>query len=184
MKTQGTCARAADLVEEIEDAIQAAGVTEAPTFENDLRLTLVNQAMREIRSGRIDSYGFEHLVATVLKSLGASEVHILSRSHEDKGADIIAHFPLATTFRFALAVQVKHYRPEPPIGAETVDQLVRGMEAEGTDLGWVVTSGTYSEEALDRKTKVEEDLGFRLELVDGEQLAAMIVEGGLKEVYG
>lgn len=93
MKTQGTCAVATDLVEEIEDAIQAAGVTEAPTFEKDLRLTLVGRTTDEIRSGRIDNYGFEHLVATVLNSLGASEVRVLSRSHEDKGTDIIAHFP-------------------------------------------------------------------------------------------
>ncbi len=108
---------------------------------------------------------------------------VLSRSHEDKGADIIAQFLLAKTLEFTLAVQAKHHQPEPPIGAETVDQLMRGMEAEGTNLGWVVTSGTFSGEAWARKRGAEEEHGLRIELVDGEQLAAMIIEGGLEEMY-
>lgn len=183
MKTRGTCARATDLNEEIDEAIQAVKKEDIPSFEKDLRLELLDKALEQMRSGRIDDYGFERLVATVLKSIGATEVSIRSRSKMDKGADVIANFFLAATFEFTLAVQVKHYKPEPPVGPEVLNQLVGGMEAEGTDLGWVVTSGTFSEEAFDSKAAVEEERGFRIELVDGEQLAAMIVEGGLREIY-
>jgi len=182
MKSQQTCTRAADLVEEIKEVVEAVREDEAPSFEKDLLLRLVDAALEEIRSGRINDYGFEWLVETVLRSLGATEVRVLDRAREDKGADIVASFSLATTFDYVLAVQAKHYYPDPPISTEIVDQLVGGMEAEGTGLGWVVTSGRFSEEASDRKVELEEQRGFRIELVDGEQLAAMIVEGGLKEM--
>ena len=75
------------------------------------------------------------VVATVLRSLGASEVRIVPRSL-DKGADIVATFSLADTFHIRLAVQAKHFRPDPPVGAHIIDQLVAGMEAEQTSLGW------------------------------------------------
>lgn len=115
----------------------------------------------------------------VIRSLGGSDVRIVPRGL-DKGADILASFRLATTFTFTLAVQAKHYQSKPPVGPDVVDQVVKGMDAEGATLGWVVTSGTFSKEAEDRKAKWEEERGFLLALIDGDQLAALIVEGGLK----
>lgn len=153
----------------------------APTFGADLRTRLIEQARAEITSGRMDSYGFEHLVATVLRSLGASDVRIVPRSL-DKGADIVATFSLADTFHFRLAVQAKHFRPAPPVPADVVDKLVAGMEAEQASLGWIATSGAFSEAAEQRKADFEESRGIQIELVDGDQLAAMIVEGGLRAV--
>lgn len=182
MKAYGTCTRATNLVEEIQEVVEVVKKDETPSFEKNLRLRLVEQTLDEIRAGHMNDYGFERLVETVLKSLGAAEVRVLSRSKEDKGADIVANFPLAATFDFVLAVQAKHYQPDPPIGVEIVEQLERGMETEGADLGWVVTSGRFSEEAFAKEEEIEEERGFRIELVDGEQLAAMIVEGGLKEM--
>lgn len=182
MKYRGTCKEATDLIEEIEEVVSSVGKAEAPSFEKDLRLRLIDQTLEEIRSGRIENFGFERLIKTILVSLGAAEARIIPRS-EDKGADIVANFSLAATFKLTLAVQAKHFLPEPPVDPEVVDQLVRGMEAEETDFGWIATSGTFSEEAVKRKAEVEEKHSFRIELVDGEQLAAMIVEGGLQEVY-
>lgn len=129
----------------------------------------------------MDSFGFEKLLATLLASLGATGVRIVARS-QDKGADIVAVFSLANTFNFRLAVQAKHYRPDPPVGPGVIDQLVAGMEAEQASLGWVATSGSFSAEALERKAEYEEQRGFQIELIDGDQLAAMIVEGGLHAV--
>ena len=79
-------------------------------------------------------------------------------------------------------MQAKHFRPEPPVGANVVDQLVAGMEAEQASLGWIATSGSFSPEAVERKAQYEELRGFQIELIDGDQLAAMIVEGGLHAV--
>ena len=110
-------------------------MSRTPTVRSDLRRRLIREAKAEITSGRMDSYGFEQLVATVLRSLGAPEVRIVPRSL-DKGADIVATFSLADTFHIRLAVQAKHFRPDPPVGAHIIDQLVAGMEAEQTSLGW------------------------------------------------
>ncbi|MDQ2934963.1 MAG: restriction endonuclease [Chloroflexota bacterium] len=181
MKIRQTCADATDLIEEIQDALNVAGGGEERNFSIDLRSRLIDQARREITSGRMDSFGFERLLATLLRSLSATEVRIVPRS-QDKGADIVATFSLAGTFSFRLAVQAKHYRADPPVGARVVDQLVSGMEAEQASLGWIATSGSFSPEAIDRKAQVEEERGFQIELIDGDQLAAMIVEGGLHAV--
>ena len=181
MKIRQTCADATDLIEEIRDALTVAQTGEEPNFGIDLRTRLIEQARAEITSGRMDSFGFEKLLATLLTSLGATDVRIVARS-QDKGADIVAVFSLANTFNFRLAVQAKHYRPNPPVGAQIVDQLVEGMEAEQASLGWVATSGSFAPEAFDRKAEHEEQRGFQIELIDGDQLAAMIVEGGLHAV--
>lgn len=181
MKIRQTCADATDLAEEIQDALNVAAGGEKRNFGIDLRSRLVEQARSEITSGRMDSFGFERLLATLLRSLGATEVRIVARS-QDKGADIIATFSLAGTFNFRLAVQAKHYRADPPVGPQVIDQLVSGMEAEQASLGWVATSGSFAPEALERKAQYEEQSGFQIELIDGDQLAAMIVEGGLHAV--
>lgn len=182
MKVYQTCADASDLITEIQDAVAGEGVAgTAPSFGSDLRVRLIEEAKAEITSGRMDSYSFEQLVATVLRSLGASEVRIVARSL-DKGADLVATFSLADTLHIRLAVQAKHFRPDPPVGAHVVDQLVAGMDAEQTSLGWVATSGSFSPEAEARKREIEEERGIQIELVDGDQLAAMIVEGGLLAV--
>jgi restriction endonuclease Mrr len=46
----------------------------------------------------------------------------------------------------------------------------------------VVTSGTFSAEAMARAEETEQQRGLRIELIDGEQLAALVVEGGLSVV--
>jgi len=181
MKIRQTCADASDLVEQIEDSIGTAGEARAPVFGSDLRSRLIDQTKAEMTSGRMDSYGFENLVATLLRSLGATEVRVVGRS-VDVGVDIIATFALADTFAVRLGVQAKHYRPDPPVGSPVVDQLAAGMQTEQITLGWVATSGSFSPEAVARKVELEEERGISIELVDGEQLAAMLVEGGLRAV--
>jgi predicted Mrr-cat superfamily restriction endonuclease len=181
MKVRHTCAHASDLLDEIREVLALAGKGNAPSFHTDLRGRLINQTLEEIRNGRLDSYGFELLLQRVLESMGGTNVRVIPRKY-DKGADIIATFSLATSFRFTLAVQAKHFQPSPAVGPEVVDQLVIGMEAEEADLGWVATCGEFSKAAVARKEEVEASKGIRIELVDGEQLAAMIIEGGLRSV--
>jgi restriction endonuclease Mrr len=63
---------------------------------------------------------------------------------------------------------------------DVVDKLKEGMEAESADLGMIVTTGTFSDDAIKAATEYFEDSGIRIELVDGEQFAKMIVEHGYK----
>ena len=181
LKIQNTCADATDIIALIEDALEVCTNEKPPTFDSDLRDRLKREALVEIRSGRIENFGFENLLKTVLLGMGATKASVVPRNL-DKGADILATFSIADSFDVVLAVQAKHFQPEPPVNKEIVDQLIRGMEAEDADLGWVATSGTFSEEAKVYVDKVREESGHRIELIDREHLACLIVEMGLQKV--
>lgn len=178
MKIQNTSADATDLLTEIKDALHCVTKNQEPTFEQDLRTRLIETTLEEMRTGRLDNYKFENLIKTLLQGMGATDTKIVPRLH-DKGADIVATVRAAGILTFTLAVQVKHYNPEPPVGASEIDQLVRGMEFENADLGWFATSGTFSQEAVEYVAKLQDDRNIRIELADGDFLASMIVEHGL-----
>lgn len=179
MKTQGTCADATDLLADIKECLALAQRGEAPTFQTDLQIRLVREVLSELRSGRIENFGFERLIQTVLQGLGAEEVRIVPRI-EDKGADLVAGFRVAGAFQLKVAVQAKHWQPEPPVGREVVEQLIRGIEAEAAHLGMVITSGSISADASAAAEQYYNDKGIRIELVDGEQFAKLIVEHGIR----
>jgi hypothetical protein len=139
MKAQGASADATDLLEEIKMCLTLTKRGEAPTFQIDLQSRLVREVLAEIRSGRIESYGFERLIQTVLMGPGAEEVRIVPRN-EDKGADLVAMFRVADAFQQSIAVQAKHWQPEPPVGVDVAEQLIRGIEAESANLDAQVAS--------------------------------------------
>lgn len=181
MKVRNTCADALDLLADIQDALSNTHKEERPAFSSDLRERLVAETLKEIQHGRMDSFAFEHLIASVLRSIGGKDVRVIPRK-TDKGADVVATFSVAQTFNFKLAVQAKHFQPKPPVCPDVIDQLVAGMEAEDTTIGWVVTSGTFSPEAVKHCDLIMAEKEYRIELVDGEQLAALVVDGGLRSV--
>lgn len=180
MKTQGTCSYASDLLDAVRDALTVAAQDQTPTFQNDLQNRLIADTLDEIRSGRMESFGFERLIQTVLSGLGARDTRIVARS-QDKGADILATFQVAGAFQQTVAVQAKHWQPSPPVGRDVVEQLIRGIEAESADLGMVVTSGTISDEATETAERYFDEKGIKIELVDGEQFAKLIVEHGISQ---
>ena len=179
MKIQGTSADATDLIGEIENCLALAKRGDAPTFQSDLQSRLVQEVLTELRGGHIESFGFERLIQTVLLGLGAKEVRIVPRN-QDKGADLLATFLVAGAFQQIIAVQAKHWQPKPPVALDVVEQLIRGIEAESASLGMVVTSGSISDDARQAADKYFEEKGIRIELVDGEQFAKLIVEHGIR----
>ena len=178
MKIQGTSADATDLLADIKECLDVAVKNEKPTFQADLQARLVHQTLDELRNGRMDSFGFEQLIKTVLLGLGAKEACVVARS-QDKGADILASFLVAGAFRQVVAVQAKHWQPKPPVGKDVVEQLIQGIEAESADLGMVITSGSISQEAVLAAERYFEDKGIKIELVDGEQFAKLMIEHGI-----
>ncbi len=179
MKTQGTSADATDLLAEIKECLNLASRGETRTFQHDLQSRLIREVLAELRSGRIENFGFERLIQTVLQGLGAEDVRIVPRN-EDKGADLVAIFRVAGAFQQRVAVQAKHWQPDPPVGREVVEQLIRGIEAEEANLGMVITSGAISDEATQAAEQYFDEKGVRIELVDGEQFAKLIVEHGIR----
>jgi len=166
MKTYGTCASATDLVEEVQDCLDLAKSGRKPTFRKDLEDRLVQATLAEIRTGRLDPYGFEHLVKAVLLKLGASESRVIARN-KDEGADVVATFLVAGAFQQTVVVQAKKFQADPPIGVDVVEQLISGIEAESADLGMIMTSGTISNEAINRAQVYFDDKGKRIERIDG-----------------
>ena len=187
MKTRGTSADAKDLVVEIDECLRTArrmadgDIT--PSIETDLRSRLIRETLDELRTGRMENYGFEELIEAVLRGLGAVDTRIAAR-REDKGIDIYATFLVAGAFQQVVGLQAKHFQPEPPVGADVVRQLTRGIRegSERVTLGMVVTSGNFSPEAEDAVRDYEEAGGIPIELVDGEQFAGLIVDHGLNNV--
>lgn len=177
MKSYGTCTDASDLVDEIRECLQLAQSGATPSFNTDLQAILVQETLRQLRSGRMESYGFERLIETLLQRMGA-RTHIVWRG-KDKGADIIATFRVAGFFNQVVAIQAKHWKPSPPVNKDVVEQLIRGLEAEEASLGMVITSGTIGPDAIERAKQYTEDKGVPIELVDGEQFAKLIVEHGI-----
>jgi predicted Mrr-cat superfamily restriction endonuclease len=178
MKIQGTSATATDLLDSIKLCLSAVGSGEKPTFERDLKARLVSATLAELHTGRIDSYGFEHLVAAVMRGLGAKDVRVVPRN-KDKGADVLATFLVAGVIQQVVAIQAKHWQPKPPVGRDVVDQLIQGIEAEGANLGMIMTSGSISDEATKAATKYTTSKGIKIELVDGELFAKLMVEHGI-----
>jgi predicted Mrr-cat superfamily restriction endonuclease len=179
MKIQGTCADATDLLDEIKECIDLAQNGHMPTFHADLQARLVREVLSEIRCGRIDNAGFERLIESVLMGLGAETVRVVAR-RLDKGADVLATFRIAGAFQQLLAVQAKHWQPEPPVSSEVVKQLICGIEAESADLGMIITSGSISADAVTAAKSYYDETGVRIEMLDGEQFAKLIVESGIR----
>lgn len=173
MKFQGTCVDATDVLDEINMSLNAI-----TTFEEDLHALLVKHTVEEIRRGKMDGGRFEQFIQSLLEGLGAKPVRIIPHS-QDKGADIVAHFRIAGAFHFVIAVQAKHFKPQPPVLKQVVLDLLRGMEAESADLGMIITSGTISAEAYDLVQEIYNENGIKIELIDGEQLGSLILDYGL-----
>jgi len=181
MKAYQACVDADDLVNEVQEILSLCEKGRKPSFQEDLRMGLVDRTVKELRGGRIGPDGFEKLIASVLTALGAASVKVIPH-RIDKGADVLAEFELAETTTIRLAVQAKHYLAEPPVGPSAIDELVAGMEAEDADAGWVVTSGTFDAKTEEHARKLREEQNLKIELLDGVQFASLIVEGGLREL--
>ena len=177
MKTRSTSADASDLLSEINSCLEIAQGNRQPTFWSDW----IERLTDEIRDGRMDNHRFELLVCRVLESLGAHETRVVPRI-QDHGADIIARFTVAGVIDLTLAIQVKHWQPDHPIGEDIVEQLINGIQEEETpvNLGMIVTSGTISEAAEIRAEQFFAEEGIKIEMVDGELLAKLIMEHGVK----
>ena len=179
MKIYHTCGNADDLVHEIEEVLDIMEKGEKPNFYKSLRMRLLKETKEELITGYMEERDFEELIGAVLSSLGGENVDIVSRS-VDKGVDIKCKFSIANTFKIEIGVQAKYFYPDPPVGSDRIEKFVEGLNTENIKYGWFVTSGTYSEEAIKKAEELQETHNCVLELIDGEQLSAMLIESGIK----
>ncbi len=181
LKSRQTIVRAGDVVKkEIETLIRAKNRKQDITFEEELHDKLINATLESLTKGKINDTKFERLIGDLLRSFGITEV-TYRRGKSDKGADIIARINLLGISEITLAIQAKHYKPEPPIKKDVVEQLKIGMEQENADLGWIVTTGTFSREAEELVNDLYENEVVKIDLIDGERLSEMIINHGISK---
>lgn len=63
-------------------------------------------------------------------------------------------------------------------------QLIDGLKEEGLSLGWFVTAGEFEEDAEDYLSKQLEGTSMKIQLVDGRQLAGIVIDNGLENIEG
>jgi restriction endonuclease Mrr len=184
MKTQQTSAEAGDLIDDIYDALLLSGNTQKGTsseelFASSLRKKMSDVVLGEIHEGFMTPQKMEKLVMKVLRAVGASTTRQIP-TPIDKGVDIIATFPIGPVAQVDVGVQVKCHTGE--TSNELLDQLKIGLEKENLTQGWFITAGVFSDNAQEYLEKKLEGSGIQISLVDGAQLAAMIIDSGLENI--
>ena len=180
MKIQQTCVIATDLLDDIFVSLREAtrgksGSDKFEVFDRDVREKLIPVVVKRLREGFLDDFAFEALVARVLKMYGAVDAEIVAR-RLDKGVDIRVLFPIADGLsEVRVAVQVKHHSGETDHHA--IDQLIKGMQEEDYKVGWVISSGSFTQKTEHYAEKLAEQ-GFNLRLIDGEELSLMMLKKG------
>ena len=177
MKIRGTSADASEFLKDIENLLERLQADQPTDFQTDLRAQMIAVAVDRLKRGFVNERAFERIIGAVLARMGA-RVRVIEDRRMDKGADLVATFTLGRTTEIVVAVQAKFYKPEPPISTAAVDELHKGIAAEGADLGWLVTTGRFSDEAEARRAGLLEDHGIRIDFMDAEDLATLIVEAG------
>lgn len=180
-----TCVDATYVLPQIEEVIQDFASEQTETvrqgprlglFRKDLAQRLAKDVLRELLDGKMGERDFELFLLGLFEHLqGAAE---LRERRVDKGADLIVEMPLGRSFLSQrIAIQAKYYHPPRRVGVEAVKQLLTGMEAEDVDLGLVITTSDFTEDA--HKFVGSDECDRKVELINGEYLARVVVDQGL-----
>jgi predicted Mrr-cat superfamily restriction endonuclease len=185
MKTQQTSAEAGDLIDNIYVALsnamstKGAEMSSEELFVSSLRKKMTVAVLDEIHRGYMTPQKMEKLVMKILKAVGASTTKQIP-TITDKGVDIIATFPIGPVAQVDVGVQVKCH--EGTTENELLDQLKTGLEKENLTQGWFITAGSFSDDAQEYLEDKFEGSGVKISLIDGVQLAAMIIDSGLENI--
>jgi hypothetical protein len=82
----------------VKECLDLAVSEYRPIFQGDLQARLVRESLSELRSGRMDSFRFEHLILDVLVGLGADEARIVPRSQDIREPILLPLFLLRVLF--------------------------------------------------------------------------------------
>ena len=120
----------------------------------------------------IDPSAFERLIQRLLRESGFSQVEVTGRSG-DGGIDGRGIMRLGGMMSFQVIFQCKRWKNS--IGASIVRDF-RGAMVGRADKGLLVTTGTFTNEAVKEATR---DGAPAIDLIDGDQLLNMLKSFGL-----
>ena len=117
----------------------------------------------------LDGFEFEDFCARVFEKLGYGRVQVMSYSG-DKGRDLIIHTLQATK----IVVECKHH-PHGTIGRPVIQKLHSAVITEGAAKGMLVTTGKFSEEAINHVREIRPTV----ELIDMNLLRDLAERAGI-----
>lgn len=179
LKYYGTLINITDLKQHLETALDNAQAGGALSFQEQAFESAVNQieTLLTAPETNMDPRRFEILVCELLKKMGASaEIQPKNRFAQGADIDIEAVF---VDLGLTIYVQAKYHKnvtDEYPI-----KQLIEAIKSLGDDVpeqfvAWAVTSGQFSPNIMDMAQN------NRIRLVDGHELAEMIVRHGISNL--
>lgn len=120
----------------------------------------------------VDPSAFERLIQRLLRESGFSQVEVTGRSG-DGGIDGRGIMRLSGMMSFQVIFQCKRWKNS--VGASVVRDF-RGAMVGRADKGLLVTTGTFTKEAIQEATR---DGAPAIDLIDGDQLLEMLKSFGL-----
>lgn len=116
--------------------------------------------------------GFEKFVIYLLRRQG---LHLQQTGGSgDEGVDAIGTAPISSVLSSRVAVQVKRYAPDKPIGRETVALFQRDAQTKGAERAIIVTLSRFTEPARKAATASIPTV----DLISGDRLAELIRADG------
>ncbi len=127
------------------------------------------------RARNLSPTGFEELVLRLLGAMGYGRAGSIERTSAsgDAGVDgIISQDPLGLD---RIYMQAKRYAAERVINRPKIHEFAGALMGKQGDRGVYITTSTFSDGARQEADR----LGARIELIDGSQLAALLLKYGV-----
>ncbi len=146
------------------------------SLNNEEKKHVLDQFYKSFENG----YEFEKFLKPFLEKLGLSEV-VVTKASGDGGIDLEAIRPSLINDdvdSVIYKIQAKRYKPGSPIGIEIIQRHLGIINSD--EVGIIITTGRFTKEAeLAAKSK----LGYKLILIDGEELIDLCIEKNIGFVY-
>ena len=141
-----------------------------------LKSELADELLSEVL--KMDEYDFEKLVVDLLVKMGYGKPEqnsdAVTKKSGDEGIDGIVK---ADRLGFdAVYTQAKKWKEDSHIGRPEVQKFLGAMVGQGAMKGLFITTGQFTSGAVDF---VKKQLNHKIVLVDGNQLAELMIEYGL-----
>ncbi|WKS31850.1 restriction endonuclease [Corynebacterium propinquum] len=154
---------------EVEDDISDAEIREDADDEERDR-DWKSQLLERLH--QLSPDGFEKFVIYLLRRQG---LHLQQTGGSgDEGVDAIGTAPISSVLSSRVAVQVKRYAPDKPIGRETVALFQRDAQTKGAERAIIVTLSRFTEPARKAATASIPTV----DLISGDRLAELIRADG------
>lgn len=149
---------------------QSEGEVMENAAEKDIET--INERAREQIRQYIKSrtpYQYQDMVAALFRAMGYYTPFVAPKGR-DGGVDVIAYCDPLGVKKPHIKIQVKHY-PSNPISVDVIRSLT-GICKRGDEIGFVITSGLFTNEALRESRSMHSDI----RLIDGEEFIDLWID--------